>query len=191
MGRDFDRWHQQYQSLVKSVLYDNGIVPEDIEDRCQEVWAAFFAGGYDKLYTPSKGSESNFMFNFVERRCRGWRRQQSQDKLRQAVRLAPVGSMDGYVGHELSLDSMIELSTVTPDDVDFRLAVRAAEEALCHLPVAGKRDLHRLFSLFLEGYTQREIAKLIGVAEGTVSNYVKMLRQVPEVLQLRDDYLAA
>ena len=137
------------------------------------------------MYTRNKGSKSNLIFHFVERRCRGWRGKQSRDKLRQALSMVSGEPTNAY---ELSLDQAGQLGTA--EDVDLRIAVGQARQALRQLPIVGKRDFVKLFDLFIDGYDQREMAQVLGVAEGTVSNHVKALRKLPVLQDLREQLLA-
>jgi DNA-directed RNA polymerase specialized sigma24 family protein len=176
-----ERWYTMYSRLVESQLYKYGI--EDIPDAAQDIWAAFVAGDYADIYTPSKGGELNFLVHFVERRCRSMRRKQ------EAARRSLHITDDSLVGaHEVSADSA---SLSSMDDVDLKLMVSSARDALYQLPIQGARDLGRLFDLLRVGFRQSEIAEVWGVSEGTVVNAMKELRRVPEVVALRDQLLVA
>lgn len=174
----FEEFYKRYDYLVKQILRKQGV--QDIEDAAQEVWTAFYAGGYMDHYDSSVGSASNYIWHFTTLRARGYRGKQHREPCVNALSL--VSESDEFVMGEIDETRSEDLSTT--DSVDFYMMVQSIREAIAKLPLRGKRDLSRLFNLMMLGYDQKEISAIMQLSEGTISNCVTDLRRLREVRQL-------
>ena len=170
-GEDCAEWLQMRQRSVASHVktyarYLKGSGYE-LDDLIQEANLAIFSGW--NAYDPATGSRDSFCWYIVYNKMRGLCRK----ALSQKRNFSTTESIDAVIlahsGFEQSCGSVTWSSTTRQDQSESDLALRYELSAAVAALAEEKREI---FSLLAEGYTQTEIAEILGRCQAGVSYHV-------------------
>jgi DNA-directed RNA polymerase specialized sigma24 family protein len=180
----------QIKRLVPQSLGDN----ED--DLSSKIWLDFVTGqpdpltgqmrSYLEIFDPRMGSFSTFIFEFARVRCMQFlsRTERTPTAKAYSIQSQPddqfvIGVVDPETSSDISLH-MDEYTVIEFSDLEKRatLAIHRAKQR-------GKRDLRWVWHLLRHGYRQDQIAEEMGLSEGTISICMDLIRDFPEVKELR------
>ena len=170
-GEDCAEWLQMRQRSVASHVktyarYLKGSGYE-LDDLIQEANLAIFSGW--NAYDPATGSRDSFCWYIVYNKMRGLCRK----ALSQKRNFSTTESIDAVIlahsGFEQSCGSVTWSSTTRQDQSESDLALRYELSAAVAALAEEKREI---LSLLAEGYTQTEIAEILGRCQAGVSYHV-------------------
>lgn len=189
-GKTFAEFYQELDPTVRAVI--RKFIPSNLgdpDDLSQEVWRQFYEGhggvSYLELYDPKKSSPKTFMWEFTKKRCLQFLSRSNRTPTAKAYSIQSqpserfvVGIVDPETTEELSFNEL--------EAIEWADLVSRAEQAVHAQKQRGRRDLSWVWTLIREGFRQDEIAREMGLSEGTISICVQLIREVPEVQELRN-----
>lgn len=166
LGAFYDRYGARAFALAYRLLADRGAAEDVVQDAFMSVWRRAIS------FEPGRGSAQRWLLAIVHHRA--------IDRLRGAA---------GRVRHEAPLD-LLDRVLATDDpwhEIDLGLRRDQLRRWLAELPESQRRTLELAY---FEGYTQHEIAALLGVPLGTVKARARLglrkLRDLTVGIEARD-----
>jgi len=185
----FEEFYGKYDYIVRAVI--TKYVPPQlgtVDDLSQEIWTQFLEGkdgvSYAEIYDPTRGGPTTFMWEFTRRRCLQFLSRSNRTPTARAFSIQPQAD-EGFVRGLVDPETTLQLSFDEYKNIEWEDLLSRAKRAVHRHPIRGRRDLRWVWTLVHNGYRQDEIAKEMGLSEGTISICMDLLRQVPEVQELR------
>jgi len=193
--RTVTEWIENYDYLVRAVV--TRMIKHNIgtvDDLSQEIWTQFIRGridpqtgrriSYAEIFDPSKGAPTTFLWEFTRVRCHQYISKMSRTPTAYAVSIQTqaddnfqIGIVDPETTTELSFDEFRE--------IEFQDLLQRATKAVHRHRIRGRRDLRWVWYLIIRGFRQDQIAKEMGLSEGTISICMDLIRDIPEVQELK------
>lgn len=186
--RTFENWYREYDYIVRAVI--RKFIPPDLgsaDDLSQEIWTQFLEGtngrSYVDIFDPEKGSPTTFIWEFTRTRCLQFLSRSNRTPTARAFSIQSQGE-DFQIGI-VDPDTTRELSYDEYERIEFEDLLARATKAVHRHRIRGRRDLRWVWYLLQRGYRQDQIAKEMELSEGTISICMDLIRQIPEVQELR------
>ncbi|MFN3151572.1 ECF-type sigma factor [Bremerella sp.] len=176
----WNRYFERLVGLARAQLSRDVCRSEDEEDAVLSALNSFFLRFRDGRFPELADRTSLWplLVNMTLCKARDLNRRQNAQK-RSAKRTIPASSASA----EDNWPEQASRGEPTPE-----MAIEAAEEAQRMLSLLGKQSLQEVARLKLEGYTNAEIAKKVGVMQRTVERRLVLVRQMwAEHTSLHDD----
>jgi RNA polymerase sigma factor (sigma-70 family) len=191
---NFSTFWRTYDPTVRAVI--RKFIPrhiDDPDDLSQEMWAQFIRGqlvdgvqrSYWEIYNPRMASPKTFMWEFTRRRCLQRLSRSERTPTDNAYSIQNQPGEDFVVGI-VDPETTAALGHDPGPAIEFQDLYRRAEQAIRSQPQRGRRDLKWVWALVTRGYRQDQIAAEMQLSEGTISICMDLIRQIPEVQQLRE-----
>lgn len=185
----FEEVYEKYDHTVRAVIVRH-IPPElgSVDDLSQEIWTQFLEGKdgrpYTEIYDPTKGAFSTFIWEFTRTRCMQFL---SRSKRTPTARAYSIQSQPNEEFQKGIVDpeTTEELGFNEYEHIEFNDLLRQAELAVHRHRIRGRRDLRWVWYLVKRGFRQDQIAKEMELSEGTISICMDLIRDIPEVQELK------
>lgn len=178
----------EYDYIVRSVI--TKMVPPKLglpDDLSQEIWTQFLEGkngvSYIEIFDPSRSSPTTFMWEFTRLRCLQFLSRTRRTPTAQAFSIQTQDSEE-FVRGIIDPETTMILAFDEYSTIEYADLVERAKGAVHRHRIRGKRDLRWVWYLLTRGFRQDEIAKEMGLSEGTISICMDLIRQIPEVQEL-------
>lgn len=185
----FEDVYPQYDYIVRKVI--RNLIPPSLgneDDLSQEVWTQWLTGQngrpYHEIYDPSKGAITTFLWEFTRTRCMQFLSRQTRTPTANAYSIQAQDSEQFQIGI-VDPETTQELSFNEYAQIEFDDLLGHATAAVHRQKQRGKRDLRWVWFLIRKGYRQDQIAEEMGLSEGTISICMDLIREIPEVRELR------
>jgi len=185
----FEELHSQYDYIVRAVI--GRFIPRelgDVDDLAQEIWTQFLEGkdgkSYLEIYDPSRSAPTTFLWEFTRTRCLQFLSRSERTPTARAFSIQLQDSEEFRYGI-VDPETTAQLGYDEYSSIEFADLLERAKLAIHRHRVRGKRDLRWVWKLLLCGYRQDQIAKEMELSEGTISICMDLIRQIPEVQELR------
>jgi len=182
-------WIENYDHIVRAVI-SRYVKRElgDINDLSQEIWTQFMEGKdgrpYNEIYDPTKGAVTTFMWEFTRVRCLQFLSRSTRTPTQMAYSIQTQATEDFQIGI-VDPETTAQLGFDEHRTIEYNDLVERAQKAVFRQPVRGRRDLRWVWYHIVRGYRQDQIAHEMRLSEGTISICMNMIREIPEVQELR------
>lgn len=180
---------QKYDYIIRSVI--RRLVPRDLgdpDDLSQQIWTEFIAGkegrSYFEIYDPSLGAPTTFLFEFARLRCMQFLSRSNRTPTARAYSIQSQPE-EGFIPGVIDPETHPALGFDEFESIEYEDLVKRATAAIHRHRQRGRRDLRWVWYLVRRGYQQDQIAREMGLSEGTISICMDLIRQIPEVQELR------
>lgn len=161
---------------------------DNIDDLTSEIWKQFMEGkngrSYWEIYEADRSSPKTFMWEFTRLRCLQFLSRTQRTPTAHAYSIQTQAE-DEFVVGVVDPETTGALGTEDFEHIEFADLVQRATDAVHRTTKRGRRDLPWVWYNILNGLRQDEIAKEMGLSEGTISICMDKIRQLPEVQELR------